>query len=79
MKILGPLPEGIKEFPTRLLNEYHAQLIHSQSLKRLNERGGMSYGEIVINIFTLEIRDIEHDEIKHEKLLRHILECIKIN
>jgi len=36
--------------PNELMNEKFAQHIHSQSLQRLNERGGMSPMEIYMNI-----------------------------
>ena len=76
MKILEPLPKGIKEFPTKLLNEQHAQKIHSQSLSRLDERGGMTYTEIIMNIFGLDIRDVKYDSVMHENLLKHIVKCV---
>ena len=43
-------PQGLKEFPTELLNEEKAYKIHGQTLKRLNERGGLSYFEIYLNL-----------------------------
>lgn len=36
--------------PISALNEDWAQKIHSQSLSRLNERGGLTSGEIVVNV-----------------------------
>lgn len=39
-----------KKIPFAMLNEEMAQKVHNQSLKRLNERGGMSPAEVVANI-----------------------------
>lgn len=38
------------EVPFNILNEDQAQINHSQTLKRLNERGGMSPMELIANI-----------------------------
>jgi hypothetical protein len=38
------------EFPDELLDEQWAQRIHGQTLKRLNERGGLSPSEIICNV-----------------------------
>jgi hypothetical protein len=40
-------PDCPKQFPMHLLNEAKAQSNHSQSLKRLKERGGLSVAEIL--------------------------------
>lgn len=40
-------PNCPKQFPMHLLNEAKAQSNHSQSLKRLKERGGLSVAEIL--------------------------------
>lgn len=74
---LEKVPNGIKEFPSSLMSEINAIRYHSQSLARLNERGGMSYIEIISNIFTLGYRYVcaNKDESKHEALLSHILKC----
>ncbi len=40
----------VKEVPNELLSERMAQRNHGQSLQTLNERGGMSIGEIWANI-----------------------------
>lgn len=45
-------------FPWHLLNEEMAQKNHSQSLERLNERGGLSVDEITCNIKKISIREI---------------------
>ena len=39
-----------KQIPFAMLSERMAESVHSQSLKRLNERGGMSPVEIIANI-----------------------------
>lgn len=46
-KIFDNLPYSI---PNEMLNEDWAEKIHSQTLKRLDERGGMSIRELIINI-----------------------------
>lgn len=46
------------EIPDSLLNEDHAKHVHGQTLKRLNERGGMGVEEIVLNIKRLSYSDI---------------------
>ena len=51
-------PNCPKEVPNSLLNEENAQRIHSQSLKRLNERGGMCPLEIIANIERKSYRQI---------------------
>ncbi len=38
------------DIPMELLNEEQAQINHGQSLKRLNERGGLGIAEILSNI-----------------------------
>ncbi len=47
-------PDCPKQVPMRLLNEQWAQRVHMQSLKRLNERGGMCPTEIMANIYKVE-------------------------
>lgn len=50
-----------KEIDDLLLHEDWAQKIHSQTLKRLNERGGLSPFEIFMNVNKISYRDaIEH-------------------
>ena len=51
-------PNCPKEIPDSMLNEKNANRIHMQSLKRLNERGGMSPVEIILNIEGGEYRGI---------------------
>ncbi len=58
-------PDFPKEFPDSWFNEEWAQHIHSQTLKRLNERGGLSPQEMIMNIEHLkynEIRQLTLDE-----------------
>lgn len=43
-------PELPDEFPDALLSEDWAKKIHGQTLKRLNERGGMSVTELLMNL-----------------------------
>lgn len=45
-----------KEFPDEFFSEEMAQRIHGQSLARLNERGGMSPGEMILNILKMNYR-----------------------
>lgn len=49
---------GIKSVPIRFFNDEHAKAIHSQTLERLNERGGMGLNEMVGNIQKLTLRQI---------------------
>lgn len=52
MKMMRVLNEtgDIQEVPMEMLDEDHAIKIHSQSLGELNDRGGMSYQELVMNL-----------------------------
>ena len=53
---------GLKKKPTIpwcMLDEQHAQRIHTQSLQRLNERGGLSPTEILLNINRAELSTIK--------------------
>lgn len=43
-------PEFPETFPNELLDEGWTDKIHSQTLKRLNERGGLSPMEIMMNV-----------------------------
>jgi hypothetical protein len=52
-------PDFPKELPDSLFNEEWAQKIHSQSLKRLNERGGLHPKEMIGNIKKLPFDEIE--------------------
>lgn len=46
-KVFANLPD---EFPNEKLNREKAMKIHSQTLERLNERGGMGIMEIIMNL-----------------------------
>lgn len=43
-------PELPDDFPNELLSEDWADKVHGQTLKRLNERGGMSITELLMNL-----------------------------
>lgn len=60
---------GLPWFPANLMSEEMAQINHSQSLGRLNERGGMSPTEIMANLFR---RDTEWTETNIKNHLKHI-------
>lgn len=47
--------------PMEILSEQQALANHSQSLTRLAERGGLSLGEIVANIYGLRLTAVEHN------------------
>jgi hypothetical protein len=80
MKVLGyrelknKYPDCPEFAPFDLLNEEHAMRIHGQSLKRLNERGGMSPLEMITNIeklpFYTNVKITESEGIK--KLLKYL-------
>lgn len=46
----GVYPDCPEHFPDELLNEEWAQEIHSQTLAKLNSRGGLHPCEIVVNV-----------------------------
>lgn len=50
-----------KQIPFAMLSEKMAYSVHSQTLKRLNERGGMSPAEIVGNIEKINLFKYPHD------------------
>lgn len=56
---LGQVPKYV---PMNMLNEKMAQHNHSQSLKRLNERGGLGVNEILANIKGLGFNTIRAEE-----------------
>lgn len=47
------------------LNEEHAELIHSQSLKKLASRGGLCPEEIVMNVEKIPFKDFKFIDIKY--------------
>lgn len=55
-KLNDGLPDTI---PDSLLNADWALRIHGQTLERLNERGGLSLAEIVVNVKKLSYREFD--------------------
>ena len=53
-------PDCPEAVPDSFLNEKHALKIHSQTLKHLNERGGMGPSEIIGNIDKKSFHEIVH-------------------
>lgn len=51
-------PTSPKEIPMEWLSESRALMNHGQSLKRLKERGGMSYAEMWLNIHDASLRQL---------------------
>lgn len=51
-------PKCPKEFPVGLFNEQWALKIHGQTLKKLNERGGLHPIEMLCNIWELPYRQV---------------------
>lgn len=54
-KIYKDLPDAI---PNDILNKEWADKIHGQSLERLNERGGLSVIELIMNLKRLTMSDM---------------------
>ena len=50
-----------KQIPFAMLSERMAESVHSQTLTRLNERGGMSPAEIIGNIEKINLFKYPHD------------------
>lgn len=50
-----------KKIPFAMLSERMAESVHNQTLKRLNERGGMSPAEIIGNIEKINLFKYPHD------------------
>lgn len=80
MRIMEYNYRGKKNFPflpdtchDELLSELWANKIHGQTLKRLNERGGMGITELLANIKKLQLRDIQSPtEADAKELLKYI-------
>lgn len=53
---LREFKDCIESFPDKFLTEEMAQSNHSQSLNRLNERGGLSVNEILANVFNKDFK-----------------------
>lgn len=68
-------PDCPKEFPNELLSSEYANHIHGQTLKRLDERGGLSPAEIVGNVNKLEWNFIV--EMTKEDAIRRIKKYIE--
>jgi hypothetical protein len=56
-KVFPELPD---DFPDELLSEEWALRIHGQTLKRLNERGGLSVHELLMNLKRMTIRQFDN-------------------
>lgn len=71
-------PEGLTEFPTELMSNDRALEYHTQTLARLNQRGGMGYREIIANVFGLKLGWIFHNPATQEQvdLLTDIIKVI---
>jgi hypothetical protein len=64
------------EVPNEMLNQDWAMKIHSQTLERLNERGGLTVLEILINIKKIgwpNRSDTKEDVIELKKLIAQYL------
>ena len=61
MTVMSDNKDCPKQIPFAILNEEWAEINHSQTLKKLNECGGMSPVEIVANIEHISFFDLEHD------------------
>ncbi len=61
-------------FPTKLLNEEWAINVHLQTLNQLDNRGGLTVREILINVFRLKLSDtIIDDSLKQIELMELII------
>jgi hypothetical protein len=67
-----------EELPDELFNEDWAYKIHSQTLKRLNERGGLSPQEMIVNIRKLSFR-IFCREFTIEMAINILTEILELN
>lgn len=72
--------DELKTVPDFLLSEEVAQKNHSQSLKRLNERGGLSYGEMFCNIMRLDLKFLMNNfKLPYKVLIEKIVAISKID
>lgn len=55
---LKKFPNCPKSFPMELFNEDQALKIHGQSLKRLNERGGLHPKEMLCNLLKVDYKEL---------------------
>lgn len=51
-------PDLPKEVDDNILSQEWSQKIHSQTLERLNERGGMSVIELIMNLRKMRLQDL---------------------
>lgn len=70
---LKKFPGLPKEVPDTLFNEEWAQRNHDQTLKRLNERGGLGVGEMLDNIHKRKLT-CENDTIEDVNELLSMIE-----
>jgi hypothetical protein len=70
-KLFPDFPESL---PNELFNEEWAQHIHSQTLKRLNERGGLHPCEMIGNIKKLSCSEI--GEYNTKKAIEELIEIL---
>lgn len=77
-KILKSCSEKRKDipdyFPWHLLNEENAKSYHSQTLERLNERGGLCVEEIYCNVTSTEYHKVSFD---HDKVIDWVKQQIE--
>ena len=64
-----------KSFPDEIFNEDWAQKIHGQTLKRLNERGGLGIIEMIVNIKKLPYSAFKNYDIN--KAVEELIEILK--
>lgn len=75
----GAFPDCPKDFPDELLNEDWAQEMHSQSLAKLNSRGGLHPCEIVVNVNKISVKtysnstSLNNTEIAIRRIKQYIL------
>lgn len=76
MTVMTKHDDEPKKVPFAMLSERWAQRIHSQTLSRLNERGGMSPYELILNIEKVDMYKYPHDSTDRphfiEKLKKYI-------
>lgn len=66
------------EVPFYMLSENMAQSNHSQTLDRLNERGGMGYDKIFCNIIGANLRFIGHNkDLNYYVLVQNLIHLSK--
>lgn len=75
MKVIDRVKDDkVKTVPFSLLNENSAQKNHSQSLDKLNSRGGLSFGEMFCNIMRLDLRFLmDNFKLPYKFLIQRLL------